>query len=196
MTTIDKIKEYVYKYANEYGYKCPDGILAQALTESGLNGSGLSNNYNNFWGMKAGSDWNGKTITLKTKEEYVKGVLTPIYAKFRVFDSIEDGVIGFFEFCKYTRYKDIKNATTVEEYATKMKNAGWATSSVYRNSIIKNYNKYILGNNNNVKDNTNVINAVKSLQKALNEYGNYGLAVDGIIGPKTTAAYQKFRGTI
>lgn len=43
------------------------------------------------------------------------------------------------------------------------------------------------------KDKTKVINAVKELQKALNEYGNYGLVIDGIIGPLTTGAYQNFR---
>ncbi len=194
MNTIEKLRDYIYKYAKEYGYEVPDAILAQAITESGINGSGLSNKYNNWWGMKAGADWKGKTVTLKTREEYVKGVLTPIYAKFRVYENTEQGVIGYFEFLKYTRYKDVKNAKSVEDFAEKIRSAGWATSFSYRESIIKNYNKYVKNYaENTTKDKESVKEAVKLLQQRLNEYGDYKLAVDGIIGPKTTEAYNKYR---
>jgi peptidoglycan hydrolase-like protein with peptidoglycan-binding domain len=46
------------------------------------------------------------------------------------------------------------------------------------------------------KDRNDVIAAIRHLQEELNKYGNYGLAVDGIIGPKTIAAYQKFRSGV
>lgn len=195
-TTIDLIKDYVKKYAEIYGYKVPDAIIAQAVTESGINGSGLSKNYFNFWGMKDGPGWTGKTVTLKTREEYVKGVLTPIYAKFRVYENVESGVIGYFEFLKsYKRYADVINATSVEDFAEKIRSAGWATSFTYRESIIKNYHKYVenLDTKPVVKDKTPVIDAVKNLQTKLNDFGSYGLAVDGIIGPKTTEAYNNFK---
>lgn len=194
MNTIQKLKEYVYKYAKEYGYEVPDAILAQAITESGINGSGLSNTYHNWWGMKAGSDWKGKTVTFKTKEEYVQGVLTPIYAKFRVYENDEQGTIGYFEFLKYKRYKDVKNAKSVEDFAEKIRSTGWATSYTYRQSIIKNYKKYVKNYEEKpIKDKEPVKEAVKILQQRLNDYGNYHLVVDGIIGPKTTEAYNSYR---
>lgn len=39
----------------------------------------------------------------------------------------------------------------------------------------------------------NVKNAIKNLQKALNDYGKYGLVVDGIFGPKTQDALNKYK---
>ena len=195
VTTIDLIKNYVIKYAEIYGYKYPEMIIAQAVLESGINGSGLSKNANNFWGMKATKDWHGKSINMKTKE-YYNGYVS-INAGFRVYDSVEDGVRGYFEFLKYSRYANLKDATSPEDYATKIRQDGWATSPTYTKNLINTYNTYadLLKANAIIKDKTPVIEAVKNLQTKLNDFGNYNLVVDGIIGPKTTEAYNKFRST-
>lgn len=193
-TTIELIKNYVIKYAEIYGYKYPDIIIAQAVLESSINGSGLSKNANNFWGMKASKDWDGKSINMKTKE-YYNGYVN-INAGFRCYDSVEDGVRGYFEFLKYPRYANLKDATSPEDYATKIRQDGWATSPTYTKNLINTYNTYAdLLKTNVIKDNTPVIEAVKNLQTKLNDFGNYNLVVDGIIGPKTTEAYNKFRST-
>lgn len=39
----------------------------------------------------------------------------------------------------------------------------------------------------------NVKNAIKNLQQALNDYGKYGLVVDGIFGPKTQDALNRYK---
>lgn len=192
MTTIDLIKDYVEKYAKIYGYKYPGIIIAQAVLESGINGSGLSRKANNFWGMKCGSSWKGKSINMKT-QEYYNGYVT-ISSNFRAYETVEDGVKGYFEFLKMTRYSNLKNATSPEDYATKIRQDGWATSPTYTQNLINIYNKYVKNSaQNKPKDKTPVIDAVKNLQTKLNDFGGYGLAVDGIIGPKTTEAYNKFR---
>lgn len=191
-TTIDLIKNFVKKYAEIYGYKYPGIIIAQAVLESGINGSGLSKKANNFWGMKASKDWHGKSINMQT-QEYYNGYVN-INAGFRMYDSVEDGVRGYFEFLKYPRYANLKDATSPEDYATKIRQDGWATSPTYTQNLIKIYRKYAeILEDKTIKDKTPVIEAVKNLQTKLNDYGNYNLAVDGIIGPKTTEAYNNFK---
>lgn len=182
--------------AKQKGYKYPSAIIAQAICESAWGTSSLSSKYYNFFGMKCGSSWKGKSVNLKTKEEYKVGTLTTIKDNFRVYDTIDDGINGYFDFIKMTRYSNLKEATSPEDYIKKLKNDGWATSSTYINTLTNILNVNNLKQWDDDKDNTGVILAVKNLQKELNNFGNYGLAVDGIIGPKTIEAYQKFRGKI
>lgn len=89
------------------------------------------------------------------------------------------------------------DATSPEDYATKIRQDGWATSPTYTQNLIKIYRNYAenLDVKPVVKDKQPVIDAVKNLQTKLNDFGGYGLAVDGIIGAKTTDAYNKFRST-
>ena len=190
----------IVRVAREKGYNFPSAIIAQAICESNWGTSGLSSNYFNFWGMKCGSSYKGKSVNMKTKEEYTPGTLTSITDNFRAYDNIEQGVRGYFDFIQMTRYQNLKQATSPEDYIQKLKADGWATSSTYINTLtnILNNNGLKKYDGNNipvapVKDKTAVISAVKNLQTALNSYGNYGLAVDGIIGPKTLSAYNNFK---
>lgn len=182
--------------AKQKGYKYPSAIIAQAICESAWGTSSLSSKYYNFFGMKCGSSWKGKSVNLKTKEEYKVGTLTTIKDNFRAYNSIDEGINGYFDFIKMTRYSNLKETTSPEDYIKKLKNDGWATSSTYINTLTNILNVNNLKQWDDDKDNTGVILAVKNLQKELNNFGNYGLAVDGIIGPKTIEAYQKFRGKI
>lgn len=182
--------------AKQKGYKYPSAIIAQAICESAWGTSSLSSKYYNFFGMKCGSSWKGKSVNLKTKEEYKVGTLTTIKDNFRAYNTIDEGINGYFDFIQKTRYLNLKDATSPEDYITKLKNDGWATSSTYIGTLTNILNVNNLKKWDDDKDNTGVILAVKNLQKELNAFGNYGLAVDGIIGPKTIEAYQKFRGKI
>ena len=197
---INNVIPVIVRVAKEKGYKYPSAIIAQAACESAWGTSGLSSKYFNFWGMKCGSSYKGASVNMKTKEEYTVGTLTTISDNFRAYPNIEAGVRGYFDFIQMTRYQNLKQATSPEDYIIKLKNDGWATSSSYINTLtnILNTNDLKKYDNTNipvqpVKDKSAVISAVKSLQTALNNYGNYGLAVDGIIGPKTEAAYKQFR---
>ena len=199
---INNVIPVIVKVAQEKGYKYPSAIIAQAVCESNWGQSGLSSNYYNFWGMKCGSSYKGASVNLKTKEEYKVGTLTTIRDNFRAYPNIEAGVRGYFDFIQMTRYQNLKQATSPEDYITKLKLDGWATSSSYINTLtnILNTNGFKKFDGVNipvqpVKDKSPVISAVKSLQTALNNYDNYGLAVDGIIGPKTEGAYKLFRNS-
>lgn len=182
--------------AKAKGYKYPSAIIAQAICESNWGTSSLSSRFFNMWGMKCGSSWKGKSVNYKTKEEYKVGELTTIRDNFRAYTSIDDGIIGYFDFIQMKRYQNLKEATSPEDYIQKLKDDGWATSSTYVKTLTDILNINNLKQYDDNKDKSAVINAVKNLQQELNNFGNYNLVVDGIIGPKTTAAYQNFRGTI
>lgn len=134
---IEVIAKYVIKYANDYGIKVHSPIIAQAILESGWGGSSLASKYNNFFGLKCGGSWKGKSVNMATKEEYSVGTLTDIRANFRVFDSIEDGVKGYFEFINYSRYANLKGVEDPEEYVRRIKADGYATSSTYVTNLMR-----------------------------------------------------------
>lgn len=134
---IEVIAKYVIKYANDYGIKVHSPIIAQAILESGWGGSTLASKYNNFFGLKCGGSWKGKSVNMATKEEYTVGTLTDIRANFRVYDSIEDGVKGYFEFINYSRYANLKGVESPEEYARRIKADGYATSSTYVTNLMR-----------------------------------------------------------
>lgn len=134
---IEVIAKYVIKYANDYGIKVHSPIIAQAILESGWGGNTLASKYNNFFGLKCGGSWKGKSVNMATKEEYTVGTLTDIRANFRVFDSIEDGVKGYFEFINYSRYSNLKGVKSPEEYCRLIKADGYATSSTYVTNLMR-----------------------------------------------------------
>lgn len=134
---IEVIAKYVIKYANDYGIKVHSPIIAQAILESGWGGNTLASKYNNFFGLKCGGSWKGKSVNMATKEEYTVGTLTDIRANFRVFDSIEEGIKGYFEFINYSRYSNLKGVTNPEEYCRLIKADGYATSSTYVTNLMR-----------------------------------------------------------
>lgn len=133
---IDSIAPLIRDEAIERGYKICSPIIAMACIESAYGQSTLASKYNNFTGMKTGSTWKGPYVELKTKEEYVKGQLTTITARWRVFNNMADGVKGVFDFLSAKRYENLKGAATVEYFAKMVKADGYATSSSYTNNII------------------------------------------------------------
>ena len=95
---IEKIAGYVRKYAVAYGITVHSPIIAQAVLESGYGESRLAAVYHNYFGLKCGTKWTGKSVNLSTMEEYTAGVLTQIKDNFRVYDNMEEGVKGYFDF--------------------------------------------------------------------------------------------------
>lgn len=132
---IEKIADYVIKYADDYGIKIHSPIIAQAILESGWGKSTLASKYHNYFGLKCGGAWKGKSVNMQTSEEYEVGVHTQIRDNFRVFDSMEDGVKGYFDFINYSRYANLKGVTDWEKYIELIKADGYATSSQYVNSL-------------------------------------------------------------
>ena len=133
----EKIADCVDKYAYLYGIEVHSPIIAQAILESGWGKSGLASKYHNYFGLKCGSSWKGKSVNMATKEEYKVGTLTNIRDNFRVYDSMEAGVKGYFEFINTKRYANLKGVTSPEEYVKRIKADGYATSSTYVDNIMR-----------------------------------------------------------
>ena len=134
---IQKVAEKVSKYAPLYGISVHSPIIAQAIIESGWGKSGLASKYHNYFGLKCGSSWKGKSVNMTTKEEYKVGTMTNIRDNFRVFDDFDDGIRGYFEFINYSRYANLKGVTSPEEYCRRIKADGYATSSKYVDNIMR-----------------------------------------------------------
>ena len=80
---IEAAAGYVKKYAPDYGIRVWSPIIAQAILESGWGESKLAKQRHNYFGLKCGSRWTGKSVNLKTKEEYKPGTLTETMDNFR-----------------------------------------------------------------------------------------------------------------
>ena len=134
---IEQIATYVKKYAYLYGIEVHSPIIAQAILESGWGKSSLASKYHNYFGLKCGGAWKGKSVNMATKEEFKVGTLTNIRDNFRVFDSMEDGVKGYFDFINYSRYANLRGVKDPEEYCRRIKADGYATSSTYVDNLMR-----------------------------------------------------------
>ena len=134
---IQKVAEKVSKYAPLYGISVHSPIIAQAIIESGWGKSGLASKYHNYFGLKCGSSWKGKSVNMTTKEEYKVGTMTNIRDNFRVFDDFDDGIRGYFEFINTKRYANLKGVKSPEEYVRRLKADGYATSSKYVDNVMR-----------------------------------------------------------
>ena len=211
VTFIQRMAPYVQTECIKRGYPFASPVLAQASTESfkGQTLSSLAKNYNNFFGLKCGSKWTGKSVNLSTREEYTVGTLTTIKDNFRVYDNMEQGVKGYFDFISTSRYANLKTAISPEHYLQLIKSDGYATSSTYVSTNLQriaglNLKQYDIfagvmkAGNPYPKPTTDVVyntrgDAARWLQVQLNEKGQYGLIVDGIIGEKTINALLDFQ---
>ena len=135
-----KFVKDIYNLASQigvaYGNLCPIAVTAQSCIESNYGRSTLSKQYHNYFGLKCGKNWKGKRVSFKTKEEYVQGTLVTITADFRAYDSMEDGVRGYYEFVDTKRYANLKGVTNPVQYAHNIKEDGYATSYSYVSNVL------------------------------------------------------------
>ena len=134
---VEQIAKCVKKYAYVYGIEVHSPIIAQAILESGWGKSCLASKYHNYFGLKCGSSWKGKSVNMTTKEEYKVGTITNIRDNFRVFDDFDDGIRGYFEFINTRRYANLKGVKSPEDYVRRLKADGYATSSKYVDNVMK-----------------------------------------------------------
>lgn len=132
---LNSISKYIVSEGKKRGYKIFSPIIAQAIIESRWGESTLAK-YNNFFGMKTGSHWNGGSVNLKTKEEYKPGNVVEIRDNFRTYPSMKAGVEGYFDFIGTKRYENLRSARTPEQFCANLKADGYATSSSYVKTLI------------------------------------------------------------
>ena len=120
-------------------------MLGQAALESGwgkreIKGSDGKTSHNLF-GIKAGSDWKGKTVTATTTE-YVNGKAQSKVEKFRAYDSYADSFKDYANLlASNPRYqKVLASGGDASSFAQGLQRAGYATDPQYASkltSIIK-----------------------------------------------------------
>ena len=200
---INQIAPIIQAEAKKRGYKICSTVIAQAIVESGVT-STLAVKYHNYFGMKCGTAWRGKSVNLRTKEEYTVGTLVSIRDNFRAYDSMAEGVAGYYDFISTKRYANLKTANSYTEYAERLKKDGYATSSTYVNTLVNTVKKYDLTKYDSGTVAQEVYN-MKTIKK-----GSKGTAVkiwqliigaepDGIYGSETerlTKDWQKARGLV
>lgn len=203
---INQIGYIIQEEAKARGYHVCSPIIAQACLESNYGVSQLSAKWHNYFGMKCGSAWKGQSVNLATKEEY-NSQLVNIRDNFRVYDSMDEGVKGYFDFISTKRYENLKSATTPKEYLEMIKRDGYATSSSYVSSCLAVISRHDLeryDSETTPKGNPYALtDAVmkrgsrgESVRWLQWEMGNKGYEVgniDGQFGPKTEAAVRQFQ---
>ena len=206
---IAQIAPLMQAEAKKRGYHICSTAIAQACIESAYNTSMLGYKYFNMFGMKCGSSWKGKSVNMRTKEEYTVGTLTTIRDNFRVYDSMEDGVKGYYDFISVKRYANLKTATTPQMYAERLKADGYATSSTYVNTLMNTVRKWNLDKwddfNHESVNTTTMSPSVMPVLK-IGSKGDfvtiaqgrlvvlgYKIAIDGIYGEKTKKAVMELQ---
>ena len=117
----------------------PSVLIAQAALESGWGKSTLAAKYNNYFGIKAGSSWTGKTVTMQTGE-VLNGQNVTINGTFRVYDSLIDSIRDRNRLLSMPRYASVRTASTPQAQIEAIKNSGYATALSYVSSIVNTIN--------------------------------------------------------
>lgn len=146
---IESIKEDAIKNYREYKV-LPSITIAQAILESSWGESKLSSEYNNLFGIKTHTSWEGESVSIETKEFYD----TMIVDEFRVYENIGASLEDHAKFLiENPRYKKVFKKKTYLEQAKALKEAGYSTATdeegnlIYDDlltSLIKQYNLQLI----------------------------------------------------
>ncbi len=135
---IDTIKPYAEWAANTLGVDS-DALMAQAALETGWgkhvvrDGSGQSSN--NLFNIKAGSTWQGDTVSTLT-DEYEKGEKYTTEADFRRYNSLFESFSDYVNLMRKPRYQEAVSAgQDGAAFAQRLQQAGYATDPNYASKI-------------------------------------------------------------
>ncbi len=146
-TFIDQYKEIAIKEMHRTGI--PASIkLAQGILESEAGTSELATQSNNFFGLKCGPSWDGRTYYKKDDDRDRRGRL--IKSCFRAFSSPEESFVEHSSFLmhpkKAYRYGFLFNLDRrdYKSWAWGLKQSGYATNPRYANLLISIIEKHHL----------------------------------------------------
>lgn len=110
-----------------------DAILAQASLESNYGQSQLTQQANNFFGIKAAAGWTGATVTFPTEEQTASGGVYTVNATFEAYPNAQAGFQGYVDFLKRNqRYTNVFNYQhNAVGYFQALKDDGYATDTQY-----------------------------------------------------------------
>ncbi|WP_027623859.1 glycoside hydrolase family 73 protein [Clostridium lundense] len=130
----------------------PSVAIGQAILESSWGQSDLSADYNNLFGIKSTKSWKGKTVKMKTSENYNDTIV----ATFRAYASKKESLDDYAQFLKNNkRYKEngvfkavdyISQAKSIDKagYSTKQDETGKNMYADLLTEIIKEYNLQLI----------------------------------------------------
>jgi flagellar protein FlgJ len=136
---VDKLWPCAEAAGKELGID-PRHLLAQAALETGWGKSlpcdATGATSFNFFGIKAGQSWQGDSVSVRTLE-FEGGVPVPRQAKFRSYESAEQGFRDYVEVLRNNpRYADALNTGhDAKAFATALQRAGYATDPAYAQKI-------------------------------------------------------------
>lgn len=136
---VEAIWPHAKESARRVGVE-PRALVAQAALETGwgehvMRDASGDSSYNLF-GIKAGSDWQGATVTKPTLE-YRDGVAYREQARFRAYDSIGAAFDDYVKFLSgRPRYEAaLASGGDGERFAVSLQQAGYATDPLYARKI-------------------------------------------------------------
>lgn len=147
---INKIASFVKQFAPQYGIKVYSPIIAQAILESAMGTSDkvFKNGEwrHNYFGLK----WRNKRCAISndyfeewTAEQNPDGTYRNIVDRFCKFKSMQDCVIGYFQWTNISNYSNLKGVTNPEQYLINIKADEYASSKNYVQNlmdVIRRYN--------------------------------------------------------
>lgn len=116
-------------------------LVAQSALESGwgkreIRAADGAPSYNLF-GIKAGRNWRGKTVEVRTTE-YVDGVAQTVRAKFRAYDSYADAFRDYADLLRSKpRFADVVGQQDGVQFARSLQRAGYATDPLYADKLAR-----------------------------------------------------------
>lgn len=162
---IQEMAKCVQKYASKYEIAVCSPIIAQACLESAYGTSELATKAHNYFGIKytAGRCPTVSGYYIKMgSEQNADGSYVSSSMKWCKFDSMEDCVIGYFDFINNSRYSNLKGVTDPKKYLELIKSDGYATSINYVNNVYKVITTYNLTQYDNIPDeSTGTVNVTK-----------------------------------
>ncbi len=130
---VKRMEPYAQQAAAQLGVS-PDAVIAQAALETGWgqhvpSAGGASSS--NLFGIKAGSSWNGGSVTALTSE-VDQGGARVLPQAFRAYDSLQQGVSDYVSLLQGSRYSGARNTgTDVTAFANGLAHGGYATDPNY-----------------------------------------------------------------
>ena len=140
---IEMIGNAAVSYYKTYGI-LPSLTIAQAILESNWGKSGLSKDCHNYFGMKWSSKCGCAYKEYRTKEQNKDGSYVTITARFRKYDTLMDGIRGYYDFLQYKRYQNLKGVTNAVTACELIRKDGWATSLKYTQNLLALIERYSL----------------------------------------------------
>lgn len=142
---LEEVASYVRKYAPMYGVLVFSPIIAQVVIESnwGTSNKVINNGkyMHNYLGLKWRDDGRcpiaiGWFTETGSEQDAVTGQYTSNEMRWCKFKSLEECIHGYFQWTSIPRYAKAKGVTDPEQYIQAMKDAGYATSINYVQTIM------------------------------------------------------------